>query len=120
MFPVQMEGRKFEDLNMDCMINVLERVGMESLLLDVPFVCKSWYKATLNPKCWEQLIFPKMTIHPYESPFVSRLKKEFKVEGHFPITAFIKSIVKRSNGSASTIDLPGCCDKEVLISVADE
>ena len=47
-----MEGRKWEELNMDCLVNVFQRVGMESLLLDVSFVCKSWYKASLDPKCW--------------------------------------------------------------------
>ena len=54
-----MEGQKWEELNMDILVNVLRRVGMESLLLDVPFVCKSWYKASRKPQCWEHLIFPK-------------------------------------------------------------
>ncbi|KAM7461809.1 hypothetical protein LguiA_029930 [Lonicera macranthoides] len=53
-----MEGRKWEDLDMECLSNVFDRVGMESLVLDVPLVCKSWYKATLDPKCWQTLIFP--------------------------------------------------------------
>ncbi|KAJ4825713.1 hypothetical protein Tsubulata_001211, partial [Turnera subulata] len=50
-----MEGRKWEDLEKGCLVNVLGRVGMESLLLDVPFVCKSWYRAGLEPKRWEQI-----------------------------------------------------------------
>nr|CAN63346.1 hypothetical protein VITISV_012622 [Vitis vinifera] len=44
----KMEGRKWEELNMDCLVNVFQRVGMESLLLDVPFVCKSWAIITLQ------------------------------------------------------------------------
>ncbi|CAL8121701.1 unnamed protein product [Prunus armeniaca] len=55
---------------MDCLVKVLEKVGMESLLLDVPFVCKSWYyKATLNPSCWQSLIFPDkecMAVSPWD------------------------------------------------------
>ena len=57
----QMEGRKWEHLNMDCLVNVFQRVGMESLLLDIPFVCKSWHKASRDPQCWEYLIFPEYT-----------------------------------------------------------
>ncbi|CAL2281406.1 unnamed protein product [Prunus armeniaca] len=53
-----MNERRWKDLQMDCLLKVLVKVGMESLLLDVPFVCKSWYKATLNPSCWQSLLFP--------------------------------------------------------------
>ncbi|KAK9933206.1 hypothetical protein M0R45_020409 [Rubus argutus] len=52
------DQRRWEDLNKDCLLNILGRIDMESLLLDVPFVCKSWYKATLNPSCWKHLEFP--------------------------------------------------------------
>nr|POF21279.1 f-box/lrr-repeat protein [Quercus suber] len=38
---LQMSGPKWEDLNMDCLVNVLTRVGIESLLLGAPFVCQS-------------------------------------------------------------------------------
>nr|CAN65996.1 hypothetical protein VITISV_007693 [Vitis vinifera] len=54
-----MEERKWEELNMDILVNVFGRVGMESLLLDVPFVCKPWYKASREPQCWGHLIFPE-------------------------------------------------------------
>ncbi|XP_059632161.1 putative F-box/LRR-repeat protein 23 [Cornus florida] len=53
-----MEERKWEDLNLDCLLNVFERLGLGSLVLDVPFVCKSWYKATLNPQCWRHIELP--------------------------------------------------------------
>ncbi|KAM5563239.1 hypothetical protein ABKV19_018083 [Rosa sericea] len=52
------ERRRWEELEPDCLTNILSRVGMESLLLAVPFVCKSWYKTTLNPLCWLSLRFP--------------------------------------------------------------
>lgn len=40
-----MEGRRWEDLDEDRLLNVLGRVGMESLILDVHFVSKSWHRA---------------------------------------------------------------------------
>ncbi|KDO45561.1 hypothetical protein CISIN_1g039999mg [Citrus sinensis] len=43
-----MEGRRWEDLDEDRLLNVLGRVGMESLILDVHFVSKSWHRAKLK------------------------------------------------------------------------
>ena len=52
------EGGKWKDLSTDVLVNIfLIELGW-SHLLDVPFVCKSCYKATLEPQCWEHLIFP--------------------------------------------------------------
>ncbi|KAL7209580.1 hypothetical protein ACSBR1_031186 [Camellia fascicularis] len=58
----QMEGEKWKELNKDCLVNVLGRVGIESLLIDVPFVCKSWYKAMRSPLCWRKLDFLEILI----------------------------------------------------------
>ena len=117
----QMEGRKWEELNMDCLVNVFRRVGMESLLLDVPFVCKSWYKASLDPKCWEHLIFPKY-IKPDgiwdTSPLGERLMMQYRES--FSVTAFIKSVVARSKRHATLLRLPICCTKEALEYAANE
>lgn len=117
----KMEGRKWEELNMDCLVNVFRRVGMESLLLDVPFVCKSWYKASLDPKCWESLIFPKY-IKPdniwENSPLGERLMMEYQES--FCVTAFIKSVVARSQRRATVLTLPICCTEEALEYAANE
>ncbi|XP_034693514.1 F-box/LRR-repeat protein At3g48880-like [Vitis riparia] len=116
-----MEGRKWEELNMDCLVNVFRRVGMESLLSDVPFVCKSWYKASLDPKCWERLIFPKY-IKPDDiwdnSPLEERLMMEYQES--FRVTAFIKSVVARSQRRATVLTLPTCCTEEALEYAANE
>lgn len=45
----KMHERRWENLGMDCITMVFARVGMESLILSLPFVCKSWYAATLDP-----------------------------------------------------------------------
>ncbi|KAJ9693752.1 hypothetical protein PVL29_009622 [Vitis rotundifolia] len=106
---------------MDCLVNVFRRVGMESLLLDVPFVGKSWYKASLDPKCWERLIFPKY-IKPDDiwdnSPLGERLMMEYQES--FSVTAFIKSVVAHSQRRATLLRLPICCTEEALEYAANE
>lgn len=93
------DRRKWEELNINCLVNVFQKVGMETLLLDVPLVCKSWYKATLHPMCWQHLIFPEN----FEA-FADRIMKEYQKE--IPITSFIKFIVNRSSRCATTLMLP--------------
>ncbi|KAG5531347.1 hypothetical protein RHGRI_026089 [Rhododendron griersonianum] len=118
-----MEERKWEELDKDCLVNVIRRVGVESLLLSVPFVCKTWYEATLSPLCWRRLAFPQMLPDDGNgtySGFTSRLVNSYQVKGYFPFTRFIMSIVKRSNRSATFLALPVCCTKEALLYVADE
>ena len=87
-------------------MQVFQKVGMEALLLAVPFVCKSWYQATLNPKCWQHLIFPENFF-----AFVDRVK-EYQKE--VPITSFIKSMVNRNNRCATTLMLPHYSTEEEL------
>ena len=106
---------------MDCLVNVFRRVGVESLLLDVPFVCKSWYKASLDPNCWECLIFPKYIKPDYiweNSPLGERLMMEYQES--FCVTAFIKSVVARSQRRATVLTLPICCTEEALEYAANE
>ncbi|KAM7488827.1 hypothetical protein LguiB_026311 [Lonicera macranthoides] len=102
-----MEGRKWEDMETDCLVNILGRVGIESLALDVPFVCKSWYKATLNPLCWQSLIFP------------SDLE-----DSRFPWSVnrggLIKGAVKSSQRSATRLALPDDCSNEDIIYALEE
>ncbi|CAL8130015.1 unnamed protein product [Prunus armeniaca] len=101
-----MDERRWEDLQMDCLLKVLVKVGMESLLLDVPFVCKSWYKATLNPSCWQSLLFPDN-----ELIFAS----EYQIDGdRCSITTFLKFVINRSSGNATVLKLPKCCTIEAF------
>lgn len=114
-----MEGRKWEELNRDCLVNVFQKVGMESMLLDVPLVCKSWHKASLDPKCWEFLIFPEY-IEPDDiwgrGPFAERFMLEFQ----FSVTAFIKFVIDRSCGHATALSLPICCTGEAFKYAANK
>lgn len=104
-----MSGPKWEDLNMDCLVNVLRRVGIESLLFGAPFVCQSWYKASLHPSCWQIINFQKL-----ES---GALFWEFYYGN---TTEFIKSIINRSRGKAIAVRLPDNCTEEALRYIADE
>ncbi|XP_028107538.1 F-box/LRR-repeat protein At3g48880-like [Camellia sinensis] len=118
-----MEGEKGKELNMDCLVNVLGRVGIESLLIDVPFVCKSWYKATKSPLCWRQLDFLEISLDDCTSLFfLARLVDDYQVKGKFSFTSIVKTLVKRSATSAMYVSLPGFgfCDEEVLYYIADQ
>ncbi|KAJ6779011.1 hypothetical protein OIU74_002742 [Salix koriyanagi] len=77
---VEMEERKWEDLEFDCLVNVLGRVDMESLLLYVPFVCKSWYKASLNPSCWKHLVFPTDVDPEWDLTLIEKIQDGFSEE----------------------------------------
>ncbi|KAI8004375.1 hypothetical protein LOK49_LG08G01649 [Camellia lanceoleosa] len=118
-----MEGEKLKELNTDCLVNVLGRVGIESLLIDVPFVCKSWYKATKSPLCWRQLDFLEISLDDCTSLFfLARLIDDYQVKGKFSFTAIVKTLVKRSATSVVYISLPsfGFCDEEVLFYIVDQ
>ncbi|WKA11817.1 hypothetical protein VitviT2T_029279 [Vitis vinifera] len=110
---------------MDILVNVFGRVGMESLLLDVPFVCKPWYKASREPQCWEDLIFPEYIkpddIWGEDSPdrgFSERLVTTY--QENLSVTAFMRFIVNRSCGCATIIKLPKDCTEEALEYIANE
>ncbi|XP_008232892.1 PREDICTED: F-box protein FBW2-like [Prunus mume] len=120
-----MDERRWEDLQMDCLVKVLVEVGMESLLLDVPFVCKSWYKATLNPSCWQSLISPDnkcIEVWPWdvsECPnfqnLMDRFASEYQIDGdRCSVTAFLKFVINRSSGNATVLKLPKCCTVEAF------
>ncbi|XP_050374045.1 F-box protein FBW2-like [Argentina anserina] len=118
-----MDQRRWEDLDKDCLVKVFGKVGMESLLLDIPFVCKSWHKETLNPSCWNRLIFPDFEPEfPFEFdyPIYERFVSEFGLEkNRFSKTAFIKYVVNRGQGNVVFLKLPGCSSLEAFQYVTD-
>ncbi|KAJ9154007.1 hypothetical protein P3X46_027388 [Hevea brasiliensis] len=103
-----MERRKWEDLEMNCLMNVLQRVGMESLLLDVPFVCKSWCKASLDPLCWESLNFPPdLSFDRFTERFMDVYRGKSMC-----LTAFTKLIIDHSHRKATLLSPPYCFSEE--------
>ncbi|PRQ27730.1 putative F-box domain, leucine-rich repeat domain, L domain-containing protein [Rosa chinensis] len=128
------ERRRWEDLDTDCLTNVFSRVEMESLFLAVPFVCKSWYKTSLNPLCWKCLWFPDFIPYPLFTdkaedrlqpaqsfgPFYDQFVDEYRInKTRFSIDAFVKLVVDRSNGIATSLILPEFCTEEALRYVSD-
>ncbi|XP_008222933.1 PREDICTED: F-box/LRR-repeat protein At3g48880-like [Prunus mume] len=111
---------------MDCLATVFEKVGMESLLLNIPFVCKSWYKASLSPCCWLSLDFTEILPKYYytwvenDSCFVNRFVDEYRIDKmRFTVAGFMKLVIHRSKGHATFLRLPGCCTLEAFKYVAD-
>ncbi|PIA33348.1 hypothetical protein AQUCO_04100043v1 [Aquilegia coerulea] len=102
--------RNWEDLSMDCLIKVFERVGLESLILDIPFVCKSWYKASLDPLCYKLLYFEFLPLN--RSSWAIKLTRDASLwpESIFPKAVpsmqFIKIAVHRSCGMATELKFP--------------
>ncbi|BFG15381.1 hypothetical protein CerSpe_016550 [Prunus speciosa] len=136
---------RWEDLNVDCLANVFGRVGITALLLSVPFVCKSWYRASLDSACWQRLILPDVDTEidlgnegfwnsdneieavidrrPELFRFdtlMSRFEQEYQT-GHKCLsdTQFITFVVKRSRGQAIFLRLPPLCQIALLNRVAD-
>lgn len=112
---VQMEEQKSVELNMDCLVNVLGRVEMDSLLFAVPYVCKSRYQVSLDPVCWKRFVFPH-----FEQTIMKRFMKVYQSMRLFSVTSFINSILHCSNRLATALMLPDCCTKEALEYAVDE
>ncbi|RWR88700.1 F-box/LRR-repeat-like protein [Cinnamomum micranthum f. kanehirae] len=98
------ETRKWEEIEMDCLVCIFERVGLEDLILGVPLVCKSWYEVSTNPLCWKSLNFAQLNLHP-NSHFVQRFKQQYRIE-KFSFANFLKFAVDHSRQSALEIVLP--------------
>ncbi|KAF9618070.1 hypothetical protein IFM89_000021 [Coptis chinensis] len=100
-----MAERRWEDLNCDCLALVFERVRLKHLMLDVPLVCKSWYKAHLSPRCWKNFDF-------------LRFADDFSFGSSY--TNLIKFAVTRSCGTATIVALPDDCTFEDLNYISEE
>ncbi|PIA29878.1 hypothetical protein AQUCO_05800154v1 [Aquilegia coerulea] len=105
-------SRNWEDLNTDCLINIFERVRLESLILDIPFVCKSWYKVSLDPHCWKLLDFRFMSLKRSSWAIKIQEKKScWGLRNHSyatPSTQFMKIAVHRSCGLATKLAFHTC------------
>ncbi|XP_077215584.1 F-box/LRR-repeat protein At3g48880-like [Tasmannia lanceolata] len=116
-----MKDRKCEDLEIDCLINVFRRLGLEDMLLGVPFVCKSWYKASTDPLCWKVLDFHSINLLGRKMPsFEERFIREYCI-WNFSLMGLLKLVVARSRGSAVALRFPSrYLDLEHIVYVSDE
>ncbi|KAL6126460.1 hypothetical protein ACLB2K_074509 [Fragaria x ananassa] len=107
---------------------------MEPMLLFIPFVCKSWYRTSLDPACWKRFIFPdteKGSIDPWSSQvgtndpwnyhnetessrfqynFTERFAHKYELQCRLIRNPqFIKNVINRSKGEAQFLKLPRIC-----------
>lgn len=93
---------------------------MESLLLDVPFVRKSWHKASLDPLCWKVLDSVKMThIVQAGGAFLARFMKKYGIK-KCSAEAYVKFVVGRSHGNCIDVAFPPFYTEEVFKFIADD
>lgn len=102
-----MEQRDWNELPVHCLVEILTRVGIESLVETVPLVCKSWYDATFYPQCWQRLVFTKS---PSKSS-LSHIKRlrflfNFALDVDDSLDKFVHFAVGRSSGLVTELVFP--------------
>jgi hypothetical protein len=94
--------RKWEDLPINCLVSVFEKVDLASRTLGVPFVCKSWFEASIEPGCWKVLDLRDTDIFESGSHFVKGFKCRYGVN-NFSLRGFLKFLIRRSNKLATKL-----------------
>lgn len=101
---MELEKRRWEEMDEDCLVNIFQRLGLEDLTLGVPFVCKSWFRASLDPLCWRVLDLEPLDFMPW-SNFTKRFMRQYSLR-QFSFTGFMKLLAVRSRGSAVELRFP--------------
>ncbi|KAG0466131.1 hypothetical protein HPP92_017711 [Vanilla planifolia] len=97
-------GRKWEELEMECLSNIFSRLALDDLTMAVPFVCRSWFTAASNPNAWRVLNFRLLDFMPWSS-FAKRFAAQYLVS-RFSFSGFLKLAVRHSHGVATELMLP--------------
>ncbi|XP_038970392.1 F-box/LRR-repeat protein At3g48880-like [Phoenix dactylifera] len=101
--------RRWEDLPVNCLVEIFKKLSMEDMTTGVPFVCKSWYEAHLDPSCWK--ILDVRGIDPWsgspfiENPFIERFMHEYRLT-KFTVMGFLKFVINRSHKLATKLIVP--------------
>lgn len=75
----------------DSLVKVFEKVGLKGIASDIPFVCKSWHKASLDPLCWRFLDFPSHTCTEDLKLAVDR-SRGLAIHVKFPLTISLEGL----------------------------
>ncbi|KAL0914465.1 hypothetical protein M5K25_014813 [Dendrobium thyrsiflorum] len=103
---MEVEERKWENLASDCLVCIFCCVGLEELTIALPFVCKSWYEASLDPRCWKKLDFQGLDFR-FRRKFERRSDRQYGfMSTTFSFPSFMKLCVDRSRGSAVQLSIP--------------
>lgn len=109
--------RKWEELEMDCLVNVFQKIDIEDLTLGVPFVCKSWYNAFLNPLSWKSINLSKPTFDPHG--FEARFNHAYRIHNS-SISGLIKFALNHGRNSVVELLLGGICKLDDLTYASNE
>ncbi|THU51543.1 hypothetical protein C4D60_Mb06t32140 [Musa balbisiana] len=96
--------RRWEDMEMDCLVAILQRLGPQDLTLSVPLVCRSWRKASLHPLCWRVLNFRDLDFMPW-GDLTKSFMAEYRLQRFF-FSGFLKLAVARGNRLVEEIMFP--------------
>ncbi|XP_065001962.1 F-box/LRR-repeat protein At3g48880 isoform X3 [Musa acuminata AAA Group] len=97
-------GRRWEEMPVDCLVDIFRRLGLHDLTLSVPFVCRCWRRASLDPGCWRRLDFRSLDFMPW-SHFSRSFNSCYRLSS-LSFSAFMRFVVARSRGSAAELLFP--------------
>ncbi|THU74917.1 hypothetical protein C4D60_Mb04t38450 [Musa balbisiana] len=86
--------RQWENLPTNCLVDIFQKLSLHDLTLGVPFVCKSWYEASLDPSCWKILDFRTIDPRP-GSEFTEKFKHEYRLD-RYQFRGFLNFLIRRS------------------------
>ncbi|XP_042472107.1 F-box/LRR-repeat protein At3g48880-like [Zingiber officinale] len=75
------------------------------LAVAVPFVCKSWYRASLDPSCWRRLNFRSLDFTPW-SPFSRAFALRYCLHSPLSFSAFLRFALHCSRGVVDQLAFP--------------
>ncbi|XP_042460633.1 F-box/LRR-repeat protein At3g48880-like [Zingiber officinale] len=75
------------------------------LAVAVPFVCKSWYRASLDPSCWRRLNFRSLDFTPW-SPFSRAFALRYCLHSPLSFSAFLRFALHCSHGIVDQLAFP--------------
>ncbi|KAG6474080.1 hypothetical protein ZIOFF_068004 [Zingiber officinale] len=80
-------------------------VSDSDLAVAVPFVCKSWYRASLDPSCWRRLNFRSLDFTPW-SPFSHAFALRYCLHSPLSFSAFLRFTLHCSRGVVDQLAFP--------------
>lgn len=94
----------WKEMERDCLVCIFQKLSLEDLTVSVPFVCKSWQRASLDPLCWRVLDFRELDFMPWRK-FAKRFAVQYPLSP-FLFSAFLKFTVRRSCRLAVELRFP--------------
>ncbi|WOK99005.1 hypothetical protein Cni_G07717 [Canna indica] len=102
--PDTADARPWDEMQADCLINIFRRLGLDDLSVAVPFVCKYWWRASLDPGCWRRLDFRSLDFMPW-SHFCRSFTSRYHLKT-LSFSRFMRFAVDRSRGAAEELAFP--------------